>query len=499
MPNSYVTFTGNGSNRTFSFAGIDDYLSTGYLKVYVDGTLVNSTNYTVTATGGTETIEFTVGYGAPANGALVKISRETPSTSAGFAANIVDFSDGSVITAEDLDKALKGLLHIIQEANDTGSGALGKTVDFLNWDADGKRVTNAADAVASQDLVTKAQLEAAAIFGGAVVVPQSWTFTGNGSQLTFVLNPLPSSTFAEMFLVEVGGILQRPATDYTITADSIVFAAGSAPGSGVGIRVRNFGVSRNALEVLPNSSVTTQYLADGAVTTPKVADDAVTAAKLATDSVTTPKIAADAVTAAKLAASSVEEAKIAAGAVTTAKIADSSVTEAKLAANSVATSKVQDEAITLAKIKKVLFTIAGSANRFLKIDSNGTLSVEQMTLNQNLAPTAPFSFGSQRLTNLADATAATDAMNLQSVRAENIGSASTSASNTDYTVGSIVCVNVGGAEYARNDNAGIRLDTGQSGRFTTLGAGSTLAGTWRCRGTTGFFNSQFYQLFQRVS
>jgi hypothetical protein len=406
MPNSFVTFTGNGSNRTFSFAGIDDYLSTGYLKVYVDGVLVNSTNYTVTATGGTETIEFTVGYGAPANGALVKIARETPNTSAGYAANIVDFSDGSVISAADLDKALKGLLHIIQEANDTGSGALGKTVDFLNWDADARRITNGADAVSSQDFVTKAQLEAATIWGGAVTLPQSWSLTGNGSQLSFTLSPEPSSTFAEMFIVEVGGVLQRPSTDYSITASAIVFAAGAAPGNGVGIRVRNFGVMRNALDAVPAAAVTTAYLADNAVTTAKIANDAVTNDKLAANSVNTSEIVNSAVVEAKLADDAVASAKIAANAVTEAKIANSSVTESKLASNSVSAAKVQDQSLAFAKLTASGFTSAGAANRLMSVDALGALSLQalgSLSLSLLAQPTADIPMNNKTFTGLLTA------------------------------------------------------------------------------------------------
>ena len=36
MPSSYVTFTGNSSTTGFSFAGIDDYLSSGFLKVCIE-------------------------------------------------------------------------------------------------------------------------------------------------------------------------------------------------------------------------------------------------------------------------------------------------------------------------------------------------------------------------------------------------------------------------------------------------------------------------------
>lgn len=393
MPNSYVTFTGDGSNRTFSFAGIDDYLSTGYLKVYIDNSLVSSSNYTIDTSGSNENIVFTVGYGAPAVGATVKISRETPNTSAGFASNIVDFTDGSVLTASDLDKGFKGMLHIVQEANDTGSGALPKTADGLAWDAGAKRITNGALGLDPLDYVTKSQLDAVALYGAPVTIPQAWAFTGNGSQTSFALtSPTPNATNAELYIVEVGGILQRPGAspngDYTISGGSLNFTTG-APGSGVGIRVRNFGVSRTALDVLPSGSVTNSYLAVDAVATANIQDRAVTTDKLATTAVTTEKIAASAVTSAKMATDAIVTANIQNLQVTEAKIANGAVTENKLGTNAVTSDKISPSAVNNSKISSnaVNFTNmnqgtgasafgpSDSSVRYMKVDTGGVLTL----------------------------------------------------------------------------------------------------------------------------
>lgn len=386
MPNSYVTFTGNGSNRTFSFAGIDDYLSTGYIKVYLNNTLVDPVNYTIDTSGGNENVVFTTTYGAPASGVTVKLARETPSTSAGFAANIVDFSDGSVLTAADLDKGFKGMLHIVQESNDTGSGALPKSADSLSWNAGGLRINNAAMALESTDLVTKAQLDAAQVFGSAVTSPQAWSFTGTGSQLNFTFSPTANATDAKMFIVEVGGVLQRPTTDYLISVDKIAFT--SAPANGANIQVRNFGVSRNALDALPNSSVTTAYLADGAVTEAKLAADSVTAAKLAANAVDAASIQDGAVVAGKLASLSVTTANLQALSVATDKIANNAVTNDKLGLLSVGNANISSSAVTSDKIASnavgfsqmnqntgaSAFTTSGST-RYLQVSAAGVLGL----------------------------------------------------------------------------------------------------------------------------
>jgi hypothetical protein len=422
MPQSYVQFTGNGSNRTFSFAGIDDYLSTGYLKVYINDVVVATTNYTIDTTGGNENVVFTVGYGAPANGAIVRIARETPNTSAGFAANIVDFSDGSVLTATDLDKGFKGLLHIVQEANDTGSGALGKTSDGLAWDAEGYQIKRGRPGTETDDFVTKSQLDAAQIFGSAVTFPQSWAFTGSTGQTEFVFAngnggtgpDRANATDPNMFIVEVGGILQRPTTDYTLTVSKITFA--TAPANGIGIRVRNFGVARSSLDAIPNNSITNQYLASNSVATVNLQDNSVTAPKLADNAVDTASIQNSAVTDVKMATNSVPTAAIQNLAVTEAKIADGSVSRDKIGALAVTNAKIGSGAVTSDKMAAnaisfvnmntqsgvAAFTSGAGVNQYLRVDTSGVLSLRAETLLPVGTPAGDISFSNQfRCTNLA--------------------------------------------------------------------------------------------------
>lgn len=384
MPNplSYVLHTGTGAQTTFSFAGIDDYLSVGYIKVYLNDVL-QTTGYTINAT--TEIVTFSPT--APIAGAQVKIARETPNTSSGFTGNIVDFANGSVLTADDLDKGFKGLLHIVQESNDTGSGALGKTTNQLGWNAAALPVKNAGLAIDPNDLVTKGQMDSVALYG-ASTIPQAWEFTGTGTQVSFVLDPLPSSTNPTMFLVEVGGVLQRPSTDYSLTTNTLVFAAGSAPSSGVGIRVRNFGVARNALDVVVAASITNSYMAANSIATANIQDDAVTAAKLADNSVftlalqdnavTQDKIADDAVGIDQMGVNSVGPDQLLTSSVTTPKIANTSITSEKFVAASVDTAALGLSAVTLQNIKNAGFALAG-AERLLHVAADGALTAKTLT------------------------------------------------------------------------------------------------------------------------
>jgi len=423
MPNplSYVLHTGTGSQTSFSFAGIDDYLSVTYIKVYLNDVL-QTTGYTIDAAN--ENVNFSPT--APASGVKVKIARETPSTSSGFTGNIVDFSNGSVLTAEDLDKGFKGLLHIVQEANDTGSGALGKTTDQLGWNAATLPVKNAGYAIDPNDLVTKAQMDAVSLYG-ASTIPQSWSFTGTGSQLSFTLSPLPSSTAADMFIVEVGGVLQRPTDDYSITTNALVFVSGSAPGSGVGIRVRNFGVARNALDVVPNSSITNAYMAANSISTSNIQDDAVTAAKLADNSVFTAAIQDDAVTQAKIADDAVGNDQLAVNAVNTDQLVTSSVTTPKIANNSITSEKIANaavdtaalglNAVALTNMKGINFTGSG-VERLLHIATNGELTAKSLSnigFGGAVSANLDFAAGPYKCVNLGQPTTDGDAIRYQDV------------------------------------------------------------------------------------
>jgi hypothetical protein len=295
MANSYQLHTANGSTTQFSFANIDGWINSGFLKVYVNGVLKTTGYNLIDLNTVNPKVEFLAGH-IPTNGQIVVIQRETPATVSTFKANVVDFSDSSILTAADLDRSVEGILHITQEAEDTGSGAIGKTVDETNWDAQALRLTNLGDGLNPQDAATKNQLDTALLFGSGVVVPQAWSLTG-ANTATYTLISVPLNTDSNMFVVEVGGVIQAPTT-YNITAETttgtIVFD--STVATGVPITVRNFGVSRN----IPNNFVSTGMIQNLAVTTAKINDLAVTTAKIADSNVTTGKIANDAVTYAKI-------------------------------------------------------------------------------------------------------------------------------------------------------------------------------------------------------
>lgn len=114
MPYSYSQFTGNGSTTTYSVSF--PYLVRAHVRLYYGlnlatggytTLLVDGVDYTwISAT----QVQITP---APPNGTVLTIRRETPTTS-----RLVDWNDGSALTAADLDTADLQNFYAIQEHRD---------------------------------------------------------------------------------------------------------------------------------------------------------------------------------------------------------------------------------------------------------------------------------------------------------------------------------------------------------------------------------------------
>jgi hypothetical protein len=135
MANSYVQYTGNGVNYAVPF----QYLSKAHVAVTVDGVKVpfswTSTNMVQLA--------------SEPGTAVIEIRRTTPNN-----ARLVDFTDGSVLAADDLDNSALQFLFLSQEAQDVAGLAILPSGDG-QWDAAGRRIENASDPVDDKDLVTQ--------------------------------------------------------------------------------------------------------------------------------------------------------------------------------------------------------------------------------------------------------------------------------------------------------------------------------------------------------
>lgn len=139
MAYSYVLYAGDGSNKYFSFNF--SYLDKSHVKAKIDSATTTAFSWLTDSS-----IQFNT---APAAGVVIEIYRETPQNSAP-----VDFTDGSILLERDLDLLATFNLYVGQEATDRAARAISVGSDGA-FNALGLRVSNAADPVDAQDLVTK--------------------------------------------------------------------------------------------------------------------------------------------------------------------------------------------------------------------------------------------------------------------------------------------------------------------------------------------------------
>lgn len=142
MAYSYVEYVGDGATKTFTVPFV--YANQNEVSVFVDGT--EYTDFSFTSDSSLALVA------APPNGAVVRVSRTSNLTD-----RAVDFSNGSVLSEEDLDNALIQVFNAAQEAVDKSNEALFRTPDG-KWDAQDRVIKNLADAVDDGDAVSKGYL-----------------------------------------------------------------------------------------------------------------------------------------------------------------------------------------------------------------------------------------------------------------------------------------------------------------------------------------------------
>ena len=162
MPYASVTYTATAGQTVFgpiTFPG-GAALQSSHIKVYVNGSLVSST-----VTGSLSSPSVTIA--ATTLGDNVRIERQTPTTAS---TRLVDFEDGDVLTASDLDTAMLNNLYVAQEANDVG--AQGLPLDPVNnvWNAGSRRIVNVNTPSNATDAANKAYVDSVAFTPGTGTV-----------------------------------------------------------------------------------------------------------------------------------------------------------------------------------------------------------------------------------------------------------------------------------------------------------------------------------------
>ncbi len=153
MPFAEDSYTGNGSTKEFniSFA----YILESHIEVALNEVL--TTAFTVdTSTSPKKVVMNTLGSetstqtttGAPKAGVNVVVQRNSSLNAA-----LVDYTDGSTLIADDLDKSNKQFLFLLQEQDDEQAANIQSTL--AGQDAQNKKIINVADPTAAQHAATK--------------------------------------------------------------------------------------------------------------------------------------------------------------------------------------------------------------------------------------------------------------------------------------------------------------------------------------------------------
>lgn len=146
VPKTVITYPLEGTNRDFLIPF--EYLARKFVQVTLIGQdrklLILNTDYRFTQR---TIVTLTVPWGPSAGYERVEIRRYTSATE-----RLVDFSDGSILRAYDLNTSQIQSLHIAEEGRDVASDTIGVNNDG-NLDARGRRIVNVADGVDPGDAI----------------------------------------------------------------------------------------------------------------------------------------------------------------------------------------------------------------------------------------------------------------------------------------------------------------------------------------------------------
>ncbi|HEY8400391.1 MAG TPA: phage tail fiber protein, partial [Cytophagaceae bacterium] len=145
MTYSYITYIGDGDTRLFGIPF--PYLKKEHVKVYI-----NNVPYTDFIWSTDSTLEFA---SAPADGAIVRIQRETP-----YSAGMVKYTTSNILNPDNLNLTTNQLLYALQEAMDRLTTTI--AIDNDNkYDAQNKVIKNVADPIDPTDAVNKRYIQPA--------------------------------------------------------------------------------------------------------------------------------------------------------------------------------------------------------------------------------------------------------------------------------------------------------------------------------------------------
>ena len=326
MANTYVDYTGDGSETDFNFTF--PYIKTAHVAVEINegptGGLNKWVRKTLTTdysvqTSPTTFVRFVT---APANNVKVRVLRDSEAN-----IGIVDFANGSVLTETELDNAYEHNRYLAQEAEEgIGGGSLSKKGGD-HYNADGLKIENIADPENDGDAVNKGYADTRfvnvtgdtmtgnlamsnnnitgvnSVQGLANLTPETsdnhaankkYVDDTDSARKTYVDNAISTEQSARATAIsnEQSARIAGDALKVNKAGDTMegnlnmgsnkVTNLGS-PSSGADATTKTYVDAQISAAIstgTPGGQIQTDNIADNAVETAKIADDAVTAAKL---------------------------------------------------------------------------------------------------------------------------------------------------------------------------------------------------------------------------
>ena len=220
MANTYVDYTAtaaqvDSSDPAYGFLFAFPYLEDSHVVVEVDGVVLSSSNYTIQTTPD-KRVKPTSGVTA---GQVVRVKRDS---NADGSNPFVDFTNGSVLTEDELDKSYLHNLYLNEEIGELNQASLQKAVGGTQWDAKNLRILNVADPTGLQDAATKTYTDGqiSANVHGLGAAPVKQTFTGDASETEFTFSSDITLGDDTAYEVAIDGVLQEPTVAYAINAET---------------------------------------------------------------------------------------------------------------------------------------------------------------------------------------------------------------------------------------------------------------------------------------
>ena len=233
MANTYTDYTAGSNETSFSYGFA--VLLAAHVAVEINGVAKTyNTDYTVDKTTSVVTLQLggIVGTGATA-GDIVRLRRRSDPSN-----DLVDFADGSRLSASRLDLAYQHNRFLNEEASEISDGAIGETtiagVAFL--DATAREIRNISAPTTNTSAVTKQYVDdQQALSGTNMTAFGADNYTGDGTTLAFnFFNISPQITDSKAFLVNIDGITQNPSS-FTITTTGITFQTAPVTSSKISV------------------------------------------------------------------------------------------------------------------------------------------------------------------------------------------------------------------------------------------------------------------------